>query len=138
MVDNGRPHKRRPCQAMSRPAASARSPGFQLRSKFLRNKIAALAADLDRLDATVERLGQERARGMTRGALDILRRAGQPMGLRALTVALMGEKGMDTADAALVNRTLEKLRVSLTRQWQHGIVRREKGPGWSATWGIDQ
>jgi hypothetical protein len=104
--------------------------------EILRNKITALAADLDRLDATVERLGQERARGMTRGALDILRRAGQPMGLRALTVTLMADKGMDTADLALVNRTMEKLRVSLTRQWQHGIVGRDKGPGLRALWKI--
>jgi hypothetical protein len=59
---------------------------------------------------------------MTRGALDNLRRAGQPMGLRALTVELMTDKGMDSADGALVNRAMEKLRVSLTRQWQHGIV----------------
>ena len=104
--------------------------------EILRNKIAALTTDLDRLDATVERLGQERARGMTRGALDILRRAGRPMGLRAITVALMAEKGMDTADSALVNRTMDKLRVSLTRQWQHGIVRREKGPWQSVGWSV--
>lgn len=104
--------------------------------EILRTKIAVLMADLDRLDATVERLSQERARGMTRGALDILRRAGQPMGLRALTVALMAEKGMDVVDRAMVNRTMEKLRVSLTRQWQHGIVTRERGPGWSVAWGI--
>jgi hypothetical protein len=102
--------------------------------EVLRNKIGALTVDLDRLDATVERLGQERARGMTRGAVDILRRAGEPMGLRAITVALMTEKGMDTADRALVGRTMEKLRVSLTRQWQHGIVTRELGQGQSVVW----
>jgi hypothetical protein len=104
--------------------------------EILRNKIAGLMADLDRLDATVERLGQERARGMTRGALDILRRAGQPMGLRAITVALMTDKGMATIDPALVNRTMEKLRVSLTRQWQHGIVTRENGPRLTAVWSV--
>jgi hypothetical protein len=106
--------------------------------EILRNKIAALAVDIHRLDATVERLGQERARGMTRGALDILRRAGQPMGLRALTVALMGDKGMDTTDRELVNRTMEKLRVSLTRQWQHGIVTREKGPELAVVWSVSR
>jgi hypothetical protein len=106
--------------------------------ELLRSRIAALTADLDRLDATVERLGQERARGMTRGALDILRRAGQPMGLRALTIALMAEKGMDVADAALVNRTMEKLRVSLTRQWENGIVRREPGAAATVVWAISR
>lgn len=81
---------------------------------------------------------QDRQRGMIRGALDILRRAGAPMGLRTVTVALMADKGIDTADAALVNRTMEKLRVSLTRQWQQGIVAREKGPGLTVVWSIAQ
>jgi hypothetical protein len=58
------------------------------------------------------------------------------MGLRALTVALRAEKSMDTADHALVGRTMEKLRVSLTRQWQHGVVRRDKGPGLSVVWSV--
>jgi hypothetical protein len=44
--------------------------------ELLRQRIAALAGDLARLDVTIERLGQERAWGMTRGILDILRRAG--------------------------------------------------------------
>jgi hypothetical protein len=43
---------------------------------------------------------------------------------------------MDTADRALVNRTMEKLRVSLTRQWRHGVVTREKGPGRTMVWGV--
>lgn len=84
----------------------------------------------------MERLGQERARGMTRGALDILRRSGQPMGLRAITLRLMADKDMATADPAVVNRTMEKLRVSLTRQWQHGILAREVGPGQSILWRV--
>ena len=102
----------------------------------MRNVIATLSADLGRLDAEIERLTQDRRRGMTRGALDILRRAGQPMGLRAVTVALMAGKGMDTADRAAVRREMEKLRVSLTRQAAAGIVRREKGPGWTTVWSV--
>ena len=102
----------------------------------MRNAIAALMADLDRLDTTIERLTQDRQRGMTRGALDMLRRAGAPMGLRAITMALMARKDMDVADRALVGRTMEKLRVSLTRQWQNGIVRREKGPGLKMVWSV--
>jgi hypothetical protein len=58
------------------------------------------------------------------------------MGLRALTVALMAKRGMDVADAALLNRTTEKLRVSLTRQWEHGIVVREMGPRLTVMWTV--
>jgi hypothetical protein len=73
---------------------------------------------------------------MTRRALDILRPAAPPTGMRALTVALMAEKGLDTADAALVNWTMEKLRVSMRRQWQYGIVVREKGRKLTMMWSV--
>ena len=104
--------------------------------EILRSKIAGLAADLDRLDATIERLTRDRQRAVTRTALEVLRRAGKPMGLRALTLAVMEAKGKDIADSALVNREMEKLRVSVTRQWQHGVLTREKGPGLTVAWGI--
>ena len=43
----------------------------------------------------------------------------------------------DTTDLALVNRNTEKLRVAMTKQRQHGIVRRELGPGRSAAlWSV--
>ena len=51
------------------------------------------------------------------------------MGLCALTVAVMAEHGRDTTDAELVVRNMDKLRVSLIRQRQHGIVRQEVGRG---------
>ena len=74
-----------------------------------------------------------------RDALTILRRAGAPMGIRALTVAVMVEHGRDTTDAALVHRNMEKLRVCLTHQRRAGIVRRELGSGrapamWDVMW----
>jgi hypothetical protein len=118
------------------PARLRRIGALVTEVERMRNVIAALSADLTRLDTEIERLTQDRRRGMTRGALDILRRAGQPMGIRALTVALMADKGMDAADRALVNRTMEKMRVSLTRQAAAGIVRRERGPGWTMVWSI--
>jgi hypothetical protein len=102
----------------------------------MRNTIARLAADVETLDATIERLSRDRARGMTRNALSILRRHGKPMRLRDVTVALMTERGMDTGDFRAVNREMEKLRVLLTRQRAHGIVRREEGPTWAALWSI--
>jgi hypothetical protein len=119
------------------PGRVRRNAALSVEIELLRNRIGDLTADLARLDATIERLAQGGAgAGMIRGALDILRRAGQPMGLRAIILTLMAEKGMDTADWSHVNRTKEKLRVSLKRQWQHGVVTREKGPGWSVVWRV--
>lgn len=94
-----------------------------------RNAIASLTAEVERLDARLQYLGRDRQRGVARDALAILRRAGAPMELRALTVALMTERDLDTADGALVLRNMEKLRVSLTRYRQQGVVRREFGLG---------
>jgi hypothetical protein len=57
--------------------------------------------------------------------------------LRALTVAVMAEHCQDTVDAPLANRNMDKPRVSLIRQWPHGIVQQEPGPGRSpAMWSI--
>jgi len=81
----------------------------------MRNTIAWLMTDIETLDATIERLGRERQRGLTRDALDILRRPGKPMLLRDVTLALMAKRGMDATDRAGVNRTIERLRVLLTR-----------------------
>jgi uncharacterized small protein (DUF1192 family) len=101
-----------------------------------RNAIASLTADVDRLDARLQHLTRDRQRGITRDALSILRRAGAPVGIWALTVAVMTEHGQDTADLALVRRNREKLRVCLARQREYGIVRRELGPGRAMVWGV--
>ena len=101
-----------------------------------RNAIASLTAEVDRLDAALLYLTRDRQRAVTRDALAILRRAGAPMGLRALTTALMVERGLDMADGALVLRNMEKLRVSLIRYRHLGIVRRELGPGQAVFWEV--
>ena len=94
-----------------------------------RNAIASLTAEVERLDVRLQYLSRDRRRGIARDALAILRRADVPMGLRAMTMALMTERDQDTADGALVLRNMEKLRVSLTRYRQQGVVRRELGSG---------
>src|ERR1700733_3037771 len=90
-----------------------------------RNAIASLSAEVERLDGRLQYLGRDRQRGVARDALAILRRAGAPMALRALTLTLMIEREQDIADGALVRRNVEKLRVSLTRYRQLGVVRQE-------------
>jgi hypothetical protein len=105
--------------------------------ELARNAIASLAAEVARLDARLQYLTRDRQRHVTRDALTILRRAGAPMGIRALTVAVMAEHGQDTTDAGLVHRNMEKLRVSLTHQRRAGVVRRELGSGRSAAmWSV--
>jgi hypothetical protein len=94
-----------------------------------RNAIASLTTEVERLDGHLQYLSRDRQRGVARDALAILRRAGEPMGLRALTVAVMTERDQETADAALVLRNMEKLRVSMTRYRQQGVVWRELGCG---------
>jgi hypothetical protein len=118
------------------PGRVRRISALAVDAEILRNKIMGLASDLDRLDAIIERLSQDRRRGLTRGALEVLRLSNGPMALRAITLQVMAKRGLDTEDRALVNRLMEQLRVALTRQWQHGIVSREKGPGWTMLWSI--
>jgi hypothetical protein len=118
------------------PGRVRRIAALSLEIELLRNRMATMAADLERLDATVERLGHERRRAITRDALAIIRRAGKPIGLRAIVTALVVERGMDGEDRALLARLMEQVRVALTRQWQHGIVTRKPGPGVSVVWGI--
>ncbi len=102
-----------------------------------RNAIATLTAEVDRLDARLQYLTRDRQRGVLRDALAILRRAGAPMELRALTVAVMAEHGRDAADAATVRQNMDRLRTNLIRQRQHGIVRQERGTGRApATWEV--
>lgn len=120
------------------PARARQIAVLSIELECTRNAVAALAEHVEQIAARLDHLTRDRNRAMTRGALDILRRSGQPMGLRALTVALMADKGLDTADRALVGRTMEKLRVSLTRQAAAGIVRREKGLGLTMVWSVAQ
>jgi hypothetical protein len=104
-----------------------------------RNAIATLTAEVDRLDARLQYLTRDRQRGVLRDALAILRRAGAPMTLRALTVAVMDAHGRDTPDAATVRQNADKLRVTLIRQREHGIVRQERGTGRTpAMWSVAQ
>ena len=102
----------------------------------MRNRIAQLSADLEQMDAAIERIGKQRNRGLTRDSLAILRRNREPMLLRDMTVILMTERGMDTADRALVTQMLERLRGLMLRQRAYGVVRREQGEGWAALWSV--
>ena len=102
----------------------------------MRNRIAQLSADVEQMDAAIERIGKQRNRGLTRDALAILRRNRAPMLLRDVTVTLMTERGMDPADKALVTQMLERLRGLMLRQRAYGVVQREQGEGWAALWSV--
>lgn len=102
----------------------------------MRNAIASLTADLERLNGRLQDLTRDRRSTTLRDALSILRRSQAPIGLRALSIALMTERGLDATDGASVARLMEQLRISLLRQWRAGVVRRENGPGMTMVWSI--
>lgn len=102
----------------------------------LRTALQGLLADVDRIDDLFQQLTMERHRHVTRAALNILRTANGPMGIRELTTRVMADRDMDQTNPKLVRQMMEKLRVSLTRQAAAGIVRREKGPGWTMVWSV--
>jgi hypothetical protein len=111
------------------PERSRQIAALTIDIERIRNTIAHLTAQIDRLDERLLYLTRDRQRGVIRTALSILRGAGAPLTIRALTVAVMTEHGQDTADLGLVSRNIEKLRVSLTRQREAGVVRQERGTG---------
>jgi hypothetical protein len=102
----------------------------------IRNAIASLTAEVERIDSRLQYLTHDRQPGVMRDALAILRRAGAPMGIRALTIAVMTERDQDSADGAVVKRNMEKLRVALTNQRRAGVVRRGWGPGRTVVWSV--
>lgn len=118
------------------PERMRRIRDLSLEIERLRNQATALQTDINRLDQMFQYLTRDRNRGVTRDALNALRLANGPMGMRDITLRVMAAQGMDTADGKAVNRLMEKLRVSLTRQWRAGVVRREPGPGWSMVWSV--
>jgi hypothetical protein len=101
-----------------------------------RNAIAAITAEVDRLDARLQYLTRDRRRSVTRDALSILRRAGAPMATRALTVAVMTEHHQDTTDGALVRLNRERLRICLLRHRANGIVTSAPGVGRTVVWAV--
>jgi len=102
----------------------------------LRTAIRALLADVERIDDLFQQLTRDRTRHVTRDALNILRTANGPMGLREITLRVMAAQGEDATDRKAVGRRMEKLRISLTRQAAAGILLREKGPGWTVLWSV--
>ena len=58
------------------------------------------------------------------------------MTIRDMTVTLMTERSMDTADKVLVAQMLERLRGLMLRQRAYGVVRREQGEGGAALWSV--
>ena len=118
------------------PERARRIAALATEVERMRNAVAGLTADLGQLDAKLAYLSRDRRRGITRDALGILRRTGQPMLLGDIVAALMVERGIDAADRALAGQLKEQIRVALTRQWQAGIVRWERGLGWAKKWAV--
>ena len=95
--------------------------------ELLRNMVATISDRLEALELDMKALAQPRHHGLTRDALTILRRAGEPMPLRALTLRLMEARGLDATDTRLTRRMTERMRGLLRRQVAAGVVRKDGG-----------
>jgi hypothetical protein len=100
--------------------------------------VLSISAELDALEDELSRLVRIRHRGLIRDALTLLRRAGEPMPIRALTLRLMEAREMDTTDARLTRTIIERVRLLLHRQERAGVVRKGRGtkPAGRVVWSI--
>ena len=73
---------------------------------------------------------------ITRTILTIMRKAPEPMTLRAIAVSLMTTVGLDTKDRKRVKRMMEQCRTALARQALNGTVVKEIGAGRALVWKI--
>jgi hypothetical protein len=116
-----------------------RIAAFAADIELLRNIVATVSGRLEALELEMRALARPRHHGLTRDALTILRKAPEPMPIRAITLLLMEARGHDRTDARLVKRMTDRMRLLLWRQEQAGVVRKAVGKGaderqvWSIT-----
>jgi hypothetical protein len=116
-----------------------------------RDTMVVLAASLRRLDAAIRKAGAtdipairrqrlrlpNRERGpIVRPLLAILRTASEPISLRALTLRLMEQRGMDCADPRLYRNANHQVKMALAGQRRNGVVRAGRGAGPAVLWTI--
>ncbi len=110
--------------------------------------IQRLLGDLEHLDATIQQFNPAHkavspavnpigsGNRITRVLLTILRKSAEPMTLRAITIALMDNVGLERKDRKRVNRMREQCRTALERQRINGTVVKEAGPDRALVWRI--
>lgn len=117
----------------------------------LRARLAAVAADMDHLDATIRlfdpdfnlaairpkrprSLDAARPGEMSRFVLSVLRDAMEPLGTPAIAARLVAERGMDGQDRKLVRSATKRVCMALGHQERRGTVRSQIGPGRVSLW----
>lgn len=119
-----------------------------------RDRVAVLTASLNQLDKTIKRRGLNgdpasikpqrlvvrhgpRERGpIVRPVLTILRRAGEPLTLRDITLRVIDDKGLDAADVRVRRNVGHQVKMALANQRKQGIVLVVRAPGQRGLWGI--
>ena len=118
-----------------------------------RDAVAVLTASLRQLDAALLRRGvnditaieKQRLRlprrhdqrgPIVRPLLALLRTSSEPLSLRALTLRLMEQRGMDTTDRRLYRNANHQVQMALAGQRRNGVVRLVRGPGTIMLWEI--
>ena len=71
---------------------------------------------------------------ISRAVLDTLRRAGEPMGAKAVALAIMTERGLDQQDRALVRSMAKRVDMALRYQRTNGMVEEAIGGGAGVNW----
>lgn len=119
----------------------------------LRARLAAIAADIGHLDATIRlfdpdydlaSIRPKRPRGpdvarpgeMSRFVLGVLRDATEPVPTPVIAARLMAERGTDGQDRKLVRNVTKRVCMALRHQERRGAVRSRPGPGRVALWEV--
>lgn len=71
---------------------------------------------------------------ISRAVLDTLRRAGEPMGAKAVALAIMTERGLDQTDRAMVRSMAKRVDMALRYQRTNGMVEEAVCEGVEVAW----
>jgi len=72
----------------------------------------------------------------SRAALDVLRRAPEPITAAEMVRRALAEQGQDPDDHALVRQVAKRFETALARQERRGVVRARREPGRMVLWEV--
>ncbi len=132
-----------------------RRAGLAKRLHVLHNELRRVQSDIAALDGTIRQFDPtyqpgalrpnfQRRPGMaetfssSRMVLDILRRAGQPMPIEAITRQIIAENGLDAGEAKLWRDLRKRVGMTLRYQRMNGVVQEAGGAGQLRVWRVAQ
>jgi hypothetical protein len=130
-----------------------RRAGLAKRLHVLHNELRRVQSDLAALDGTIRQFDPtyqagtlqpkfQRRPGMaetfssSRMVLDVLRRAGRPMLIEAITQQIIAENGLDAGEGKLWRDLRKRVGMTLRYQRMNGVVQETGGAGQSRLWRV--